>query len=128
MELKAKWPVAKGDEITAAHFEDLRKIIWAIGLFGNTWTMPATWSSNVTYTQIEGDNGPLWFDEVEYDGKVYALTNAFTSRGQRPDQGLPWTRAVRQTVYCDYARNSGCSVVRIVPILTNRTFLQICPA
>jgi len=30
--LQAKWPVEKGDEITSAHFEDLRKMMWSIDL------------------------------------------------------------------------------------------------
>ena len=26
---KAKWPIAKGDELSSDHFEDLRKHIWS---------------------------------------------------------------------------------------------------
>ena len=51
--LCASWPVRAGDEVTAAHFEDLRKLYWAwvFGLSGepDAGTLPAAYDAESVY-------------------------------------------------------------------------------
>ena len=92
---KATWPVKKGDEITSAHFEDLRKIMWSID-----WILDPTKSSDTTEHVPEWDYWAEYAvgDRVMYEGKQYELLDdSGTYWDPPPDTNSHWQLYVATT-------------------------------
>jgi len=102
----ASWPVERGEEITAAHFEDIRKLIWCITRIGEqAYELPAEWNPNTLYVKEMG-----YYPMVKYLGLPYVLV-VDSSIGIPPWGGPTagdWVRFARPDRYCDYNKNSGC--------------------
>ncbi|OHB56822.1 MAG: hypothetical protein A2Y07_06835 [Planctomycetes bacterium GWF2_50_10] len=126
----ASWPVTRGDEIAAEHFEDIRKYVWAarhIWLVygsGKNWTPPTenTWSrifcQNISEDYVEFWYGYMVGDVVWYNNEVWicAATQPALQVGPGRWEGrnsLPskdngdWQLGVDERFYSHYDANSG---------------------
>lgn len=105
MELGAKWPVSSGDEITQEHFNDIRKLFWAILQLARAeyddWDNIPTYRNGLRYNygSIVKSKG--------YDGQWRKWKAGSLITGDTPPPHGAWILLARSNVYCDWARNSG---------------------
>ena len=98
-----KYPIEQGDEITAAHFNVIRKLMFSIDemTWPTAWEEPDDWSPYIEYNR--GSQVMYMHpDGVKYR---YLLYNG-PLKGTPPPKG-GW-KLTNRDVFCDFARNSGC--------------------
>jgi len=121
---KGIWPLTRGEQITAANFEDMRKILWALRVlidepeaeegsdtiydeFGELQT--DVWSSGTDYAF--GSTAPyyatvVYWDETIEDYRMYSNIRFVAAGGAPPPINSDWKLRPRENIYCDYARNA----------------------
>lgn len=114
--LCASWPVRAGDEVTAAHFEDLRKLYWAwvFGLSGepDAGTLPAAYDAEAVYYHgglcIFEDYYYTFCPPERYEDEEGTIVTSIT--GLSPAESSLWVRTARVWVYTDFYPSHICSV------------------
>ena len=123
---KGVWPLSKAQQITAANFEDLRKIMWALEFltrdpeaedagdvvydeFGDLAV--DLWDSNESYGFGSGSHPPYatvaYWNEHYQTHLMYSNIRAITPGQEPPPKNSNWKLRARRNIYCDYARNAG---------------------